>query len=180
MKSYFVKSVPVVSPVEPSEEQCEQLCRQLNEEQRDVVLAPYDQPLLVVAGAGSGKTRALTHRVAFLVQQGLPIERIMLCTFTNKAAHEMVGRVEQLLQCRLDSMWAGTFHHLCHRLLRRHAHLLGFSPGFTILDREDATTMLDQIIRSHGFPDEYERFPKGRVFAEMLAKVRRCKSDFLC
>ena len=95
-------------------------------------------PMLVIAGAGSGKTRTLTYRVAWLVEHDVPPGRILLLTFTNKAAKEMLRRVENLLPTDISAIWGGTFHHIGNRILRRHAKLLGYGQDFTFLDREDA------------------------------------------
>src|SRR5437762_13257022 len=111
---------------------------ELNEQQHAAVTAAPG-PALVIAGAGSGKTRTLTYRVAYLLEQGIPPERILLLTFTNKAAKEMMLRVTDLLGSELSTLWGGTFHSIGHRILRRHADLLGYKRDFTILDREDAT-----------------------------------------
>src|SRR5512136_545212 len=111
--------------------------KELNPQQLAAVTAPPG-PSLVIAGAGSGKTRTLTYRVAYLLEQGIPPERILLLTFTNKAAREMMRRVADLLGQELAALWGGTFHAIGNRILRRHAGLLGFEPDFTILDREDA------------------------------------------
>src|SRR5437870_13673646 len=94
--------------------------RELNEQQLTAVTAPPG-PALVIAGAGSGKTRTLTYRVAYLLEQGVPADRILLLTFTNKAAGEMMRRVAELLGQELKSLWGGTFHSIGHRILRRHA-----------------------------------------------------------
>ena len=100
----------------------------LNEAQREAVSAP-DGPLLVLAGAGSGKTRVLTHRIAWLVQ-GLEISplSILAVTFTNKAAREMRGRIEELLQMPFGGLWMGTFHGICHRLLRNRRRCIRAAP----------------------------------------------------
>src|SRR5712691_10115630 len=102
---------------------------QLNDEQRAVV-ACAQGPTLVVAGAGSGKTRTLTYRVAWLVEQGIAPDRILLLTFTNKAAREMMGRVAAL--CKIDGrkLVGGTFHHVAHGLLRDHGARLGYGDRF--------------------------------------------------
>src|SRR5947209_9778455 len=97
---------------------------ELNEQQHMAVTAPPG-PSLVIAGAGSGKTRTLTYRVAYLLEQGIPAERILLLTFTNKAAREMMRRVADLLGNDLGQLWGGTFHSIGHRFLRRHAELAG-------------------------------------------------------
>src|SRR5512136_2531218 len=111
--------------------------RELNPQQYAAVTAPPG-PSLVIAGAGSGKTRTLTYRVAYLLEQGIPAERLLLLTFTNKAAKEMMRRVADLLGQELASLWGGPFHAIGNRILRRPANLLGYQPDFTILDREDA------------------------------------------
>src|SRR5215468_8574968 len=115
--------------------------RELNEQQLAAVTAPPG-PSLVIAGAGSGKTRTLTYRVAFLLEQGIPPDRILLLTFTNKAAKEMMRRVADILGGDLSTLWGGTFHSIGNRLLRRHAEGVGYRPDYTILDREDARDLL--------------------------------------
>src|SRR5947208_6882849 len=105
--------------------------RQLNPQQHAAVTAPPG-PSLVIAGAGSGKTRTLTYRVAFLLEQGIPADRILLLTFTNKAAGEMMRRVADLLGGDISSLWGGTFHSIGNGILRRHADLLGYPIGITI------------------------------------------------
>ncbi|HSA24366.1 MAG TPA: ATP-dependent helicase, partial [Myxococcota bacterium] len=119
--------------------------RELNPQQLEVVLAG-DGPRLVIAGAGSGKTRTLTYRVAALLARGVPAPGVLLCTFTNKAAREMLARVEHLVGGEVRRVWGGTFHHLANRLLREHAGLAGFSPGYTILDQEDARELLGDCL----------------------------------
>src|SRR5216117_458848 len=94
--------------------------RELNEQQHAAVTAPPG-PALVIAGAGSGKTRTLIYRVAYLLEQGIPPDRILLLTFTNKAAGEMMRRVNDLLGSELSSLWGGTFHAIGNRVLRQHA-----------------------------------------------------------
>src|SRR6266699_4161441 len=108
--------------------------RELNEQQLAAVTAPPG-PALVIAGAGSGKTRTLTYRVAYLLEQGIPPERILLLTFTNKAAREMMRRVADLLGQELPSLWGGTFHSIGNRILRQHAALLGYERDFSIMAR---------------------------------------------
>src|SRR6476619_1886880 len=101
--------------------------QELNAQQCAAVTAPPG-PALVLAGAGAGKTRTLIYRVAYLVEQGIPADRILLLTFTNKAAREMMRRVADLLGQELASLWGGTFHSIGHRFLRRHAEILGYHP----------------------------------------------------
>ncbi len=126
-------------------------------------------PMLVIAGAGSGKTRTLTYRVAWLVEQGVTPSRILLLTFTNKAAKEMLRRVEGLLPMDVSAIWGGTFHHVANRILRRHAKLLGFGPDFSILDREDSAGLLNDCIADAKIDTKIERFPKGDVLAEIYS-----------
>src|SRR6266545_6527186 len=104
--------------------------RELNEQQLAAVTAPPG-PALVIAGAGSGKTRTLTYRVAFLLEQGIPPDRILLLTFTNKAAGEMMRRVADLLGHELAALWGGTFHSVGNRILRLHAPLVGLERDFS-------------------------------------------------
>src|SRR2546425_4443833 len=115
--------------------------RELNPQQHDAVTA-LPGPALVIAGAGAGKTRTLIYRVAYLLEQGIPAERILLLTFTNKAAREMMRRVADLLGSDLADLWGGTFHSIGHRFLRRHAEQVGYRKDFTILDREDSKDLL--------------------------------------
>jgi DNA helicase-2/ATP-dependent DNA helicase PcrA len=125
----------------------------LNAAQREAVTAPQE-PVLVVAGAGSGKTRVLVHRIAWLVEvEGVSPQDILAVTFTNKAAAEMRSRVEALLQVPVKNLWIGTFHGLAHRLLRRHAADVGLPQGFQILDSQDQQRLLKRIIRDMELDD---------------------------
>src|SRR5437868_6841483 len=133
---------------------------ELNEQQHAAVTAPPG-PSLVIAGAGSGKTRTLTYRVGFLLEQGIPADRILLLTFTNKAAKEMMRRVSDLLGQELSSLWGGTFHGIGNRILRLHADLLGFQRDFTILDREDAEDLIDACLGESKIDVKATRFPKA-------------------
>src|SRR5487761_2496426 len=133
--------------------------RELNEQQFAAVTAPPG-PALVIAGAGSGKTRTLTYRVAYLLEQGIPPERILLLTFTNKAAKEMMRRVADLLGQELASLWGGTFHGIGNRVLRHHAAVLGYQPGFSILDREDAKHLINTCMAEAEIDVKSTRFPK--------------------
>ena len=111
--------------------------KELNKEQLEAVFAP-DGPILVIAGAGSGKTRGVTYRVARLLERGVSPNSILLLTFTNKAAREMLHRVEHLLKIDTRYIWGGTFHHIGNLILRHHSKLVDFKGNFTILDNEDA------------------------------------------
>lgn len=125
----------------------------LNPEQREAVLHS-DGPLLILAGAGSGKTRVIAHRIAHLVQEGLTEpDRVLAVTFTNKAAAEMRSRVEALLRTDCRQMWISTFHALCARLLRREATHIGLSRDFVIYDSSDQLAVVKEAIRSLGLDD---------------------------
>src|SRR5260221_1153848 len=142
--------------------------RELNEQQYAAVTAPPG-PTLVLAGAGAGKTRTLIYRVAYLLEQGIPAERILLLTFTNKAAREMMRRVTDLLGGELSDLWGGTFHSIGHRFLRRHAPLVGFQNNFTILDREDARDLVKACIAEAEIDIKATRFPKPDVVADIFS-----------
>ena len=141
---------------------------ELNEQQHAAVTA-LPGPALVIAGAGSGKTRTLTYRVAYLLEQGVPADRILLLTFTNKAAKEMMRRVADLLGADISSLWGGTFHSVGNRILRRHAGQLGFHPDFTILDREDAKEMLNACLDEAEIDVKATRFPKADVLGGIFS-----------
>ena len=120
----------------------------LNEAQRQAVTAPQ-QSMLVLAGAGSGKTRVLVHRIAWLIQvESLSPQSILAVTFTNKAAMEMRGRIEDLLGISARSMWIGTFHGLAHRLLRRHAQEAGLPDAFQVIDSDDQYRLLKRLLKT--------------------------------
>jgi DNA helicase-2/ATP-dependent DNA helicase PcrA len=141
---------------------------ELNEQQHAAVTAPPG-PALVIAGAGSGKTRTLTYRVAFLLEQGIPPESILLLTFTNKAAKEMMQRVTHLIGGELQGLWGGTFHSIGARVLRRNAATLGYEPDFSILDREDAKDLLQACLADLGIDLKESHFPKPDVLAEIFS-----------
>jgi DNA helicase II / ATP-dependent DNA helicase PcrA len=143
---------------------------ELNEQQLAAVTAPPG-PLLVIAGAGSGKTRTLTYRVAYLLENGIDPRNILLLTFTNKAAREMLARVVNLLPIDASGLWGGTFHSIGNRILRRHGTALGYSSGFTIMDREDQKDLIDAVVASAGIDPKEIRFPKGDVLAEIFSFV---------
>jgi DNA helicase-2/ATP-dependent DNA helicase PcrA len=137
-------------------------------------------PLLVIAGAGTGKTMTLAHRVAHLLIEGVEPERVLLLTFTRRAAEEMTRRVENIVRASSPNSsvlpggglpWAGTFHSVANRLLRRFAHNLGLDPGFSVLDRGDAADMLDVVRHELRFSRTSRRFPKKDT---CLAIYSRC------
>ncbi len=117
----------------------------LNEEQLKVV-SHKEGPAVVIAGAGSGKTRVLTYRVAYLVENGVDPLRIMLVTFTNKAAREMEQRIKDIFGSNFNLKWCGTFHHIANMILRTSCHLLGYDRNFSIIDREDSLYLIKEVI----------------------------------
>src|SRR5438132_7321884 len=143
---------------------------ELNEQQLAAVTGPPG-PLLVIAGAGSGKTRTLTYRVAYLLENGIDPRNILLLTFTNKAARQMLDRVANLLPVDASGIWGGTFHSIGNRMLRRHGSALGYSSGFTIMDREDQKDLINTVIASAEIDPKKIRFPKGDVLAEIFSFV---------
>src|SRR5512134_1183687 len=142
--------------------------RELNPQQCAAVTAAPG-PALVIAGAGSGKTRTLTYRVAYLLEQGVAPDRILLLTFTNKAAREMMRRVADLLGSELQSLWGGTFHSIGARTLRRHAEVLGYRKDFTIMDREDANDLIKTCVAEAEIDVKATRFPKADVLADVFS-----------
>ena len=142
--------------------------KELNPDQMSVVFAEGG-PMLIIAGAGSGKTRTLTYRVARLIEKGLAPDRILLATFTNKAAREMLTRVERLIGVDTSRLWGGTFHHIANRILRRHAPLLGYGTHYAIADDEDASQLINTCIAELGIDTKGERFPKGRVLNDIIS-----------
>src|SRR3990167_1592261 len=127
----------------------------LNDVQREAVAAPAG-PLLILAGAGSGKTRGLTHRVAWLVGvEGVSPHAILAVTFTNKAAAEMRTRIERMLQQPVSGMWVGTFHGLSHRLLRAHWKEAGLLQSFQILDAEDQYRLIRRVLKGLSLDEGY-------------------------
>ena len=141
---------------------------ELNAQQHAAVTAPPG-PSLVIAGAGSGKTRTLTYRVGFLLEQGIPADRILLLTFTNKAAREMMHRVGNLLGQELPALWGGTFHSIGNRILRVHAETLGYHRDFTIMDREDAEDLVKACLGESDIDVKATRFPKAEVLADIFS-----------
>ena len=119
----------------------------LNEQQKEAVLYT-EGPLLILAGAGSGKTRVLTHRIAYLIEEmGVNPWNILAITFTNKAAGEMRERVDKLVGFGSESIWVSTFHSTCVRILRRHIDLLGYDTNFTIYDTDDQKTLMKDVCK---------------------------------
>ncbi|MDZ4787760.1 MAG: ATP-dependent helicase [Blastochloris sp.] len=140
----------------------------LNEQQLQAVMAKPG-PLLVIAGAGSGKTRTLIYRVAYLIEHGVSPDEILLLTFTNKASKEMLRRVEELLPHDISRLWGGTFHHIGHKILRRHADRVGLDPRFSILDREDAKDLVSACLSDSDVDHKDKRFPKADVLMDIFS-----------
>lgn len=128
-----------------------------------------DGALLVLAAAGTGKTRTLVHRVAYLLEKGVEPSSIMLLTFTNRAAREMVDRARAVVGDAADAIWAGTFHSICARILRRFASRIGFRPGFQIIDDDDQKKIVAEAIKSV-VPNPKD-FPKKEVVAKMISEA---------
>lgn len=147
----------------------------LNPEQCAAATAP-DGPLLVLAAAGTGKTRTLTYRVAYLTENGVPPERILLLTFTNRAAKEMLERAAQLVGPAIDSLWSGTFHHVCNRILRRHAPLVGYPQSFAILDRDAQLSLINRCIKAT--VSDPKTFLKKEVIASIIGKAANTRRTF--
>jgi DNA helicase-2/ATP-dependent DNA helicase PcrA len=141
---------------------------ELNDQQYEAVTSSPG-PALVLAGAGSGKTRTLTYRVAWLLDNGVEPESILLLTFTNKAAREMLARVTDLLPLETRAIWGGTFHSIGNRLLRRHAREIGFQPGFSIMDREDQEDLLEAVVDGSGIDTRQVRFPTAEVLGDIFS-----------
>src|SRR6516165_8432754 len=144
----------------------------LNKEQRSAVTHGVKEdctldsgPLLVIAGAGTGKTKTLAHRVAHLVVNGIDPHRILLLTFSRRAALEMTSRVKRITEAamgigNIDLPWAGTFHAIGARVLREYAQRIGLKPSFTILDRSDAADLMDVVRHDLGLSKKEARFPR--------------------
>src|SRR3982751_5449711 len=142
---------------------------ELNEEQFKVVTSP-PKAALVVAGAGTGKTRVITYRVAYLIEQGVSPQRIMLATFTNRAAREMLRRVETLTGSQnVHRVWGGTFHRIANLILRRHAVSIGYSQNYSILDSEDARDLINLCVEDAAIDTKAKRFPKPEVLQDIFS-----------
>jgi DNA helicase-2/ATP-dependent DNA helicase PcrA len=150
-----------------------ELTEGLNPQQKEAVLHT-EGPLLVLAGAGSGKTRVITHRIAYLIQEkGVAPWSILSLTFTNKAAREMRDRIEALIGARVLDIWSGTFHSCCVRILRREIERIGFSRDFVIYDTGDQETLIKDCLQRLGYNDR--NFPPRQV----LAYIGRAKDELV-
>lgn len=142
----------------------------LNPQQLAAVTAG-EGPSLVIAGAGSGKTRTLVYRVAYLIDSGVDPSHILLLTFTRKSAQEMLQRVGELIGVRSEAVCGGTFHSVANMLLRRYGRAIGLEPGFTILDRGDAEDLIALVRSQLGLNEKDKRFPRKGTIAEMFSKA---------
>ncbi len=143
--------------------------QELNDEQFKVVTSKPG-PSLVIAGAGTGKTRTITYRVAYLLEQGVSPDRILLATFTNRAAREMLGRVEALTGTQnVHRVWGGTFHRIANLILRRHGTSIGFDSNYSILDSEDSRDFINVCIDESAIDTKSKRFPKANVIQNIIS-----------
>lgn len=164
MKTYAIKRDPGSLP-----ERITRFKSELNEEQFRVVTAP-PKAALVVAGAGTGKTRAITYRVAYLIERGVSPQRILLATFTNRASREMLRRVESLTGSQnVHRVWGGTFHRIGNLILRRHAVSIGYDPNYSILDSEDAREFINVCIEDAAIDTKARRFPKAEIIQDIIS-----------
>jgi len=164
MKKYVIKRNENSLPERLTRYQSE-----LNEQQFRVVTAK-PSPALVVAGAGTGKTRTITYRVAYLIEQGVSPQRILLATFTNRAAREMLKRVESLTGSQnVHRIWGGTFHRIANLILRRHATSIGFDSNYSILDAEDSKDFINVCIEEAAIDTRAKRFPKPEVVQNIIS-----------
>ena len=164
MKKYVIKR-----PESSLPEQLTRYREELNAEQFRVVTAKPGAAL-VVAGAGTGKTRTITYRVAYLIEQGISPQRILLATFTNRAAREMLRRVENLTGSQnVHRVWGGTFHRIANLILRKHAVSIGYSSNYSILDAEDAKDFINVCIDEAGIDTKAKRFPKAEVIQDIIS-----------
>jgi len=141
----------------------------LNSQQLAAVTAG-EGPALVIAGAGSGKTRTLVYRVAYLIDSGIDPSHILLLTFTRKSSQEMLERAGELIGVRSERVRGGTFHSVANMLLRRYGRSIGLEPGFTILDRGDAEDLIALVRAQLGLNEKDKRFPRKGTIAEMFSK----------
>ncbi|MFH1142519.1 MAG: ATP-dependent helicase, partial [Candidatus Uhrbacteria bacterium] len=149
---------------------------ELNQQQFQAV-TEGEGPCLVLAGAGSGKTRTITYRVAYLIEHGVDPANILLLTFTNKAAREMMERVECLIGDTIprsfsDVGWGGTFHSIANRILRKYAKKLGYDFNFTILDQTDSKDLIKVCLKDSGIDTKARRFPSPAVIQNLISYSR--------
>jgi DNA helicase-2/ATP-dependent DNA helicase PcrA len=142
----------------------------LNPQQRQAV-THGDGPLLIIAGAGTGKTMTLAYRVAWLLQQGIPPERLLLLTFTRRAAQEMLRRAQSVCRHTTGNVWGGTFHATANRLLRMYGGAVGLTPEFTVMDEGDSADLLGLVRTSLGLTSKEKRFPRKATIRAIYSRV---------
>jgi DNA helicase-2/ATP-dependent DNA helicase PcrA len=170
MKKYTIKkSVSGEAEAAPKRNFRIDYRNQLNPAQYDAVTST-DGPHLIIAGAGTGKTRTITYRVAYLVELGVRPESILLLTFTRRAAQEMLRRASILLDSRCENVAGGTFHSFANLTLRTYARLIGFEPSFTILDQGDAEDVVNLLRTQMRFDTREKRFPRKQTLFDVFSK----------
>lgn len=157
----------IIQPTRPAHD----FSKELNEQQLAVVTHGQG-PALVLAGAGSGKTRTIIYRLAYLISQGVDPHQVLLLTFTNKAAKEMLHRAEMLTSQPLTKLWGGTFHHLSNLLLRKFASLLNYKSQFTILDEEDSQTLIKHVIKEFSGDHTSKFLPSPKVARNLISLAK--------
>jgi DNA helicase II / ATP-dependent DNA helicase PcrA len=171
MKKYILKKIPGTddaAPAQPSRFLIDYRS-QLNAAQYDAVTS-VNGPHLIIAGAGTGKTRTITYRVAYLVELGVKPESILLLTFTRRAAQEMLRRSTILLDSRCEKVSGGTFHSFANTILRQYAPLIGFEPSFTILDQGDAEDVVNLLRTQMKLDTRERRFPRKQTLFDIFSK----------
>ena len=150
----------------------EEIINGLNDKQQEAVLAT-EGPCLVIAGAGSGKTKVLTHKIAYDIANGVKPWNILAITFTNKAANEMKERIEKLIGDAAKDLWMGTFHSICVRILRKYIDRIGFKSDFVIFDTSDQKTLVKECLKSLKVDD--------KIFTDrvVLSEISNGKNDML-
>ncbi len=175
-KSLFPENVFSAQDQQDSKRKATVNRQDLNPSQYEAV-THLDGPLLVVAGAGSGKTRTLVYRVAHLLGLGILPENLLLLTFTRRASQEMLNRASLLLDESCQDVAGGTFHAMANMLLRRYGYHIGYSPNFTIIDRSDAEGIINILKSSLSFAGAGKRFPTKRVILNMISKAVNRSTD---
>lgn len=161
-----MKKTDKVYEISYSSKESSDLLKELDDEQRAAVLEEKGISL-IIAGPGSGKTKTITYKIAYLVSRRVKPYEILLVTFTRAAAREMIHRAQQVSRSKLDGMLAGTFHHVCNYLLRKYAHILKLDPNFSILDEEDAKTLVKHARSSVVTKDE--KFPSPSLIRKLIS-----------
>ena len=171
MKKYTLKkpALPEETAPQPKRDFQIDYRNQLNPAQYEAVTST-DGPHLIIAGAGTGKTRMITYRVAYLVELGVKPETILLLTFTRRAAQEMLRRASILLDARCDRVAGGTFHSFANLTLRQYSRRIGFEPSFTILDQGDAEDVVNLIRTQMKFDTQERRFPRKQTLFDIYSK----------